>query len=71
MVWFNNLVEVFTRPNFYRRVAFFILSLDRISIGAALIYIVFYRGQLLGIAWRKKPSLALVSGLVVSKKSMV
>ena len=26
MVWFNNVVEVFTQLNFYRRVAFFILK---------------------------------------------
>jgi len=71
MVLFNNAVEVFTRPNFYRRVAFVIVSLDRSSIGTALIYIVFYRGAVIRNSLAKKPSLALVSGLAVSKKSTV
>ena len=47
MVWFNNLVEVFTLPNFYRRVAFVILSLEHSSSGTALIYIDFYRGTVI------------------------
>ena len=71
MVWFNNVVEVFTRPNFYRLVAFFIVSLDSSSIGTALIYIDFTGVQLLQIAWPKKRSAALVSRLAVSKKSTV
>ena len=64
MVWFNNVVEVFTRPNFYRRVAFFILSLDRISIGTALIYIVFYRGTVIrnSLAQKAKSSLGIRLG---------
>jgi hypothetical protein len=64
MVWFNNLVEIFTRLNFYRRVAFFILSLDRISIGTALIYIVFYRGTVIrnSLAQKAKSSLGIRLG---------
>ena len=64
MVWFNNLVEVFTLPDFYRRIAFFILSLDRISIGTALIYIVFYRGTVIrnSLAQKAKSSLGIRLG---------
>ena len=54
VVLFNDIIEVFTLPNFNRRSRFLVIAFDSSGVSTAFIYIYFHRSTVVAYGLAKK-----------------